>query len=120
MKSGKKIEFLEYTGEYPNLCRGVLTVLIDGKEYKFGHNYGNYKKGVFTDESQDNPNYPEFWISGGNVSFSKNWDANVSYGPWEYNGELDDYQDEFSQDLIEDLLVVFNLNVRQGCCGGCI
>lgn len=40
--SGKKIEFVDYNGEYPTLCSGVLTVLIDGKEYKFGHNYDNY------------------------------------------------------------------------------
>ena len=28
------IKFISYTGEYPNLCRGTLTVEIDGKEVK--------------------------------------------------------------------------------------
>jgi len=37
-----KIKFISYDGKYPNLCRGVFTVMINEKEYKFGHNYSNY------------------------------------------------------------------------------
>ena len=36
------IKFISYTGKYPNLCSGVLTVEINGKEYKFGHDVGDY------------------------------------------------------------------------------
>lgn len=31
------IKFISYTGEYPNLCRGVLTLKIDGKILRFGY-----------------------------------------------------------------------------------
>lgn len=37
----KRVEFVSYTGIYPNRCRGVLTVKIDGEIVKFGHNYDN-------------------------------------------------------------------------------
>ena len=35
------VKFISYTGEYPNLCKGVLTLEIDGVEYTFGYNYRN-------------------------------------------------------------------------------
>ena len=121
--SGKRIEFIDYNGKYPNLCRGVLTVLIDGEKYKFGHNFSNYHKvddkWVFTDEDPDKPNYPEFWTSGGHISFDKDWNAEIESGPWEYNEDLDDYK-EFTPELIEELIMIFNSNVSYGCCGGCI
>lgn len=28
------VEFVSYTGEYPNLCSGILTVKIDGEIVK--------------------------------------------------------------------------------------
>ena len=31
------VEFVNYTGSFPNLCRGVLTLNIDGEIVKFGH-----------------------------------------------------------------------------------
>lgn len=31
------MRFISYTGDYPNLCSGVLTLEIDGKEYNFDH-----------------------------------------------------------------------------------
>ena len=33
------VEFVSYTGTYPNLCSGVLTLRIDGEEVRFGHDY---------------------------------------------------------------------------------
>ena len=35
----KHVEFISYTGRYPNLCSGILTLRIDGKEVTFGYNY---------------------------------------------------------------------------------
>lgn len=32
----KHVNFVSYTGSYPNLCSGVLTLEIDGKEITFG------------------------------------------------------------------------------------
>lgn len=118
------IEFIEYTGDFPNLCRGVLTVKINGQKFKFGHNYSNYHRTdsgewKFTDEDPDHPNYPEFWSTGGYISFDEDWNADIGYGEWEYNGDLDDYK-EFTPEIIEELMNVFNSNVRYGCCGGCV
>ena len=31
----KHVEFVSYTGNYPNLCSGDLTLRIDGKEVNF-------------------------------------------------------------------------------------
>lgn len=119
------IRFISYSGEYPNLCSGVLTVFIDDIEYKFGHNYLNHHynaeedKWYFANEDPNKPNYPAFWSSGGNVWFSGDWDAHVESGPWYYTGDLDEYP-EFTEEIIEKLMEVFNNNVEYGCCGGCI
>ena len=45
------VEFVSYTGKYPNLCSGVLTLKINGKIYTFG--YGQ--------------KYDKFWESGGGL-----------------------------------------------------
>lgn len=37
-----RVKFVSYTGKSPNLCSGVLTLKIDGTQYKFGHNYMNH------------------------------------------------------------------------------
>ena len=37
-----KVKFVSYTGKFPNLCSGVLTLNIDGKEVKFGHAIEEY------------------------------------------------------------------------------
>ena len=29
----RKIEFVEYTGKYPNLCSGILTIKVDNVTY---------------------------------------------------------------------------------------
>lgn len=29
----RKIEFVEYTGKYPNLCSGILTIKVDDIQY---------------------------------------------------------------------------------------
>lgn len=44
------VEFISYTGKYPTLCSGILTLKIDGEEVTFG----NHKT-----------MYPVFWANGG-------------------------------------------------------
>ena len=39
------VEFVSYTGEFPNLCRGVLTLRIDGEEVRFGMIMGSLNLG---------------------------------------------------------------------------
>ena len=33
----KNVEFVSYTGGWPNLCSGVLTLKIHGEEHRFGY-----------------------------------------------------------------------------------
>lgn len=93
------VKFVNYTGSYPNLCSGILTLEIDGIEYTFG--------------SSSKSDFDSFWCSGGGLTrdyeaYSGEWEINVKWLPEqfrEYAKEIDD---------------VFNSNVRWGCCGGCI
>lgn len=61
-----KIEFVEYTGRYPNLCSGRLFVKVDGKMISFG-SYCLGAKGKTKDKGV--PNYPAFWSSGGGIYY---------------------------------------------------
>ena len=106
------IEFISYTGKYPNLCNGILTLEIDNKIVKFGHEEWNknshcYKEG----------NYDKFWISGGNCYFGNNYrEGHIISGKWELDClAVPDFLKPYSNKLIN----VFNDNVPYGCCGGC-
>ena len=48
------VEFVSYTGKWPNLCSGILTLKIYGKEHRFGYGSGMYEP---------------FWSSGAAVAF---------------------------------------------------
>lgn len=118
-----RVKFISYTGKYPNLCSGVLTLEIDGKQYKFGHNFMNHhyddvaKKWIQTDEDPDNPNFNKFWHSGGNVTCDGDWNWSVHHGEWKF--DIEDLPDQFKE-LASEIDEVFNENVEYGCCGGCI
>jgi hypothetical protein len=114
------IKFISYTGKYPNLCSGVLTVEIDGKEYKFGHEIGDYdwKNNCFK-----NDNFEQFWVSGGCIRKSKDWGMCAKHAPWKVNdywNNTDEKHPQWVIDILPKLLEVFNENVPYGCCGGCI
>lgn len=51
------VRFVSYTGRYPNLCSGILTLEIDGEIVNFG--YGRWR--------EDYPKYEPFWSSGGHL-----------------------------------------------------
>ena len=96
------VEFVSYSGKYPCLCMGVLTLKIDGEEVKFGNKYSN--KDV---------DYPTFWHSGGGIdsnycAYSGEWEIDVEELPEQYRKYATEIDD------------VFNENVEHGCCGGCI
>ena len=100
------VKFISYTGKYPCLCMGVLTLEIDGDIIKFGNRYN--------DSSID---YPSFWVSGGGCGFYDDWEEYVTHGEWEIHKEelpekYQKYTDEISR--------LFNERVPYGCCGGCI
>ena len=106
------VEFVSYTGEYPNLCRGVLTLCIDGEEVRFGHDYG-----VFESWKTDG-NYDAFWVTGGECGFYNGWsDEYVNYGEWIV--DKDELPAKYKK-YINEIEEVFNANVPYGCCGGCL
>ena len=118
-----RVKFISYTGEYPNLCSGVLTLEIDGVQYKFGHNYLAYHfddKGVgrFTDEDPEHPNFNSFWTSGGSVSHDGHWNWEVDTDEWEI--DVNELPEQF-WDVADEIDAVMNSGViPEGCCGGCI
>lgn len=119
-----RVKFISYTGEYPNLCSGVLTLEIDGKQYKFGHNYANYhfhediNDWIIEDEDPQNPNFDSFWTSGGCVTGSApDWDFEVEHGEWRI--DVEELPEQF-WDVATEIDAVINENIPHGCCGGCI
>lgn len=119
-----KVEFISYDGQWPNLCRGVLVLRIDGKEYKFGHDYSNLhwhediQQWVHEDEDPANPNYESFWKSGGSYGFETKWtNEYIHTGEWEI--DVDELPEELWE-YADEIDSVINENIPQGCCGGCL
>ena len=118
----ERVKFVSYTGEFPNLCRGVLTLEIDGVQYKFGHEFSNYhfdenRNGYFSDEDPEHPNFDSFWSPGGSVTHDSDWNFDVSHSEWEI--DVQELPEQF-RELAAEIDAVFNENVEYGCCGGCI
>ncbi len=118
-----RVKFISYTGKWPNLCTGILTLEIDGEVCKFGHNLDTMtwdekeKKWVYTDEDPQNPNYEPFWHSGGSVTGGPpDYDFRTHCGEWEI--DVDELDQKF-WDVASEIDDVFNANVEWGCCGGC-
>lgn len=106
---GADIKFVSYTGHYPNLCCGVLTLLIDGKEVKFGHKIENFD--WRTRKYNDN-NYSKFWHSGGYIES----ECYIHTGEWMIDvKELPEQYRKYAAEIDK----IFNENVPYGCCGGC-
>lgn len=100
------VKFVSYTGKYPCLCYGDLTLEIDGKRVTFGAMYDT-KMRIRTGIQ------PRFWHSGGYISrkykvHQCEWQIDVAKIPEEYR--------QYASEIDE----VFNSNVPYGCCGGCI
>ena len=96
-----RVKFVSYTGEFPNLCSGVLTLEIDGVVYQFKP-YGY--DGVTS--------FQCFWSSGGGITE----DYDCYQGEW-----IIDYE-SLPEELRKYALEIdraFNENVTMGCCGGC-
>jgi hypothetical protein len=100
------VKFVSYTGSYPNLCSGVLTLEIDGIEYTFGNSYKKPKS-----------DFNAFWTTGGCVSSDKNWNFHVGHDEWKI--DVNDIPEQFRKYATE-IDDEFNNNVEYGCCGGCI
>lgn len=94
------VEFVSYTGKYPHLCNGILTLKIDGEEYRFGNEFGK------------NENYPKFWHTGGSCS-----NHYIEHDDWIIDPNALPKEIRCYADTIAE---IFNENIEQGCCGGCL
>lgn len=107
------VEFVSYSGRYPNFCSGVLVLRIDGLAYGFGHEVGSYD---FKTHKFKDHNCEPFWHSGGGIQADKDC-IDVRHEEWTINA--DEIPEEFRKYAAE-IDKVFNDNVPWGCCGGCI
>lgn len=85
------VEFIKYTGKYPNLCFGILKLRINGVVEFFS-------QGCLKSTGDILPDY-----------------SGCIEGDWEIRNlpeRLEKYRDEIEY--------VVNQNVPKGCCGGCI
>jgi hypothetical protein len=90
-----KMKFISYDGKYPNLCSGKLIIKIEEKDWEF----------------------PKYSLSsGGSVSFTKDWDPNITDGPWSINN----WPEGFPEDKKIEVIEMINDEISHGCCGGCI
>ena len=110
------LKFILYDGAYPNLCSGTLVVEIDGEKISFGQTFlWESEKAAGVQPA----NYPKFWTSGGSVSFDDEWNESVMKGDWQLDFNKKDYPAGIVA-LMPELIKMFNENVRNGCCGGCV
>lgn len=104
------VEFISYDGKYPNLCRGVLTLRIDGKEVSFGSNFSENKKGE----------YESFWESGGCICIDDDGFYYADNGEWVLDIWDKNKYPEWIRCRMDEMIKCMNENVEWGCCGGCI
>lgn len=97
MPHEQHVKFVSYTGVYPNLCSGVLTLEINGDKVAFGYGTSNRP----------------FWCSGGGITA----DYDIFSGEWIIDAEC--IHPAYRQ-YVNEIARVFNENVPHGCCGGCI
>lgn len=100
------VEFMSYTGKYPSLCMGILTLKIDGEIVTFGNSFSN------------KVDYHKFWATGGSCGFSSGFpEGYANRGEWLiYESELPTEYKAYAAEIEN----VFNENVPHGCCGGCL
>lgn len=108
------VRFISYTGEYPCLCDGVLTLEIDGEEVKFGHVAGSYD---WETEKYKDDNYDRFWNSGGCIQSDRDGMLYSEQAEWEI--DVDDLPEQYRKYAAE-IDREMNSNMPYGCCGGCI
>lgn len=101
-KKASNVHFISYTGKWPCLCSGVLTLQIADKAYKFGYNSA----------------HQSFWDSGGRCGFISGYsESYVNKGEWIIDVER---LPEDLRQYAEEIDRIFNENVPHGCCGGCL
>lgn len=87
------VEFIDYNGNFPNLCSGTLIIKVNEKIYELDH----------------------ILISGGSVWFDDDWNEHVEDGDW----SLSSLPQEI-QHLHDEILALVQQHIPCGCCGGCV
>lgn len=90
------IKFVEYSGKWPNLCRGKLTLEINGERRIF-------PKGIL--------------CSCGTAYFDDDWESHITEGKWIVEEK---YLPEDLKDFSAKIEECVSNNVPYGCCGGCL
>lgn len=116
------VKFISYDGQFPNLCRGVLVVEINEQLYALAMCKNYYKTRSCIRENQNIIKLIGCdFRSGGYVDVDT---GDIEQGEWLL--DLDDARTlsgikfPLIKEYITELIEVFNENVEQGCCGGCI
>ena len=86
---------ITYDGSFPNLCSGDLVVSLEEQKWVFPYHCLS---------------------SGGNVSFDSDWNENVTQGEWSIN----EWPENFPEDMKDLVLEKINEEIPYGCCGGCV
>jgi len=92
----RKIEFVKYTGAYPNLCSGTLTIRVDDAVHDVKY----------------------CLESGGQCYIDFNGEEIVSKGDWKISRER--FKSFLTEEEMNEVERQVNLNVQCGCCGGCL
>lgn len=92
MKKIGDVEFISYDGAYPNLCSGTLVLKIKDQTVSWNH----------------------CLISGGCAGVDYNLNEFIENGEWSVR-----VPDEFKK-YENEITILVNKNISQGCCGGCI
>lgn len=123
------IEFISYDGTYPNLCRGLLLVSIDGIKYAFcpyiDHFWEEKNRGLILEEDSIIKVFGFHMISGGSCPYNdETEDYEVESGEWDIDVDCLEYENGvrfvLSDRQKQELKDCVNENVEYGCCGGCI
>lgn len=101
MEENPNIEFISYTGEYPNLCTGYLTIKINGQLRRL---------------PEEDSICPSIIMSTGSC-VEIDGDYHVQRGKWKL---LKDYLPKDLKKYSKKIEELVNENVEWGCCGGCI
>lgn len=123
------IEFISYDGEYPNLCRGLLLVSIDGIKYAFcpyiDHFWEEKNRRPILEDDSIIKVFGFSMISGGSCHYNdETEDYEVESGEWNIDADYLEYENGvkfvLSDRQKQELKDCVNENIEYGCCGGCI
>lgn len=92
----RKIEFVDYDGDSPNLCSGTLFFRVDDVEYKIQY----------------------CMQSGGKCYIDYDGEEIVEAGEWSLSRAL--LKHFLEEEEIQELERQVNEHVPHGCCGGCL